>query len=80
MKFGRPDYDAHGLPDIPDDEPVFVIRGKDAIGWAAVEAYANLAFMIGRLDIYASAKKHALAMKEYAVYHGEEPSLPGDDT
>ncbi len=44
MKHARPDYDRIQDPDgkIPDDEPVFLIRGQDVIGAATVRAWADL--------------------------------------
>ncbi|WP_372395234.1 hypothetical protein ABMY26_07135 (plasmid) [Azospirillum sp. HJ39] len=45
---------------IPDDEPVFLIRGQDAVGGAAVRAWADLASAAGAdPDILRSALDHA---------------------
>lgn len=50
MRHGRADYnrriqDSEGL--IPEDEPVLLIRGRDAIGPDAARAYAALAKAMG---------------------------------
>lgn len=62
---------------IPKDEPVFVIRGQDRVGWAAVEAYANLAEAIGAdPEMVAAARGHARAMRSWAREYGKIPDLP----
>lgn len=48
---------------IPADEPVFLIRGQDAVGGDAVRAWADLAEASGaRPDILAIAREHAAKM------------------
>ena len=48
---------------IPADEPVFLIRGQDAVGGDAVRAWADLAEANGaRADILAVARDHAAKM------------------
>lgn len=66
MRTGRRDYD-QSFDQIPEDEPVFVIRGQDVIGWAAVQAWANLAQAAGANPVTVeSALQHAHRMKAYA--------------
>lgn len=51
---------------IPADEPVFLIRGQDIVGAAAVLAWADLAEEAGAaLDIVDRARDHARAMDEW---------------
>lgn len=49
MKHAREDYDRIQDPAglIPEDEPVFLLRGQDVAAPAAVEAWANLAYANG---------------------------------
>lgn len=64
MKHARADYDiiqADSL--IPADEPVFLIRGQDKVGAAAVRGWADLAEAAGSPpDIVAHAREHAAKM------------------
>ena len=63
-KYQRTDYGDHILDDIiPDDEPVFLIRGQDAVGGAAVRCWADLAACAGAdPKMVAMAREHAKAM------------------
>ena len=68
MQHARPDYnriqDPAGL--IPDDEPVFPIRGRDMAAPGAVEAWANLAEALGAdTNIVTAARDHAALMRQY---------------
>ena len=68
MKHGRPGYDRIQDPAglIPDDEPVFLIRGQDAIGAAVVEFWAGLnEGQGGDPTLTAQARKHAFKMLEW---------------
>lgn len=79
MDYGRSDYNTTGgiAGDIEPDEPVFVIRGKDAVGWAAVYAWASLAEIAGVPALTVeSARQHAVKMKKYAKEHGKLPDAP----
>ncbi len=44
MRHNRPDYERFQDPDglIPEDEPVFLIRGQDTVSGDAVRAWADL--------------------------------------
>ena len=80
MKHARKDYDRIQDPAglIPDDEPVFLIRGQDAAGGAAVYAYAALLEdMGGSPEIVALAKQHAEAMRRWQTH--KMPDLPEQD-
>lgn len=60
---------------IPADEPVFLIRGQDVVGAAAVRAWADLAEANGaKPDIIAVAREHALKMEAWAAK--KTPDLP----
>lgn len=52
---------------IPADEPVFLIRGQDEVGAAAVRAWAHLHRANGGSDVaYLMAMKHADVMEQWA--------------
>ncbi len=81
MKHARPDYnriqDPAGL--IPENEPVFLIRGQDIFGATAVRLYAALAEEGGAdPELVASAKAHAKLMEEWSVQ--KMPDLPTEQT
>lgn len=62
---------------IPADEPVFLVRGQDAVGAATVRAWANLAEAAGaKPDILTVARAHADRMVAWAVK--KTPDLPSD--
>lgn len=68
MKHAREDYnriqDPAGL--IPDDEPVFLIRGQDILGPAVVDYWAALAESRGATpNIVEAARKQARRMREW---------------
>lgn len=70
MKHAREDYNRFQDPEgkIPVDEPVFIIRGQDKVGWRAVEMYASLAELSGSSeDLINRCKKHAQDMKDWSV-------------
>ena len=76
MKHARKDYneriqDAANL--IPADEPVFLIRGQDRIGHAAVRAWAHLHRINGGSDVaYTLAMRHADLMENWPVKKGAD--------
>jgi hypothetical protein len=77
MRHARPDYerfqDPLGL--IPDDEPVFLIRGQDAISGQAVRAWAELAEINGAdPEIIKRALDHADKMDRWPKK--KTPDLP----
>jgi hypothetical protein len=60
---------------IPADEPVFLIRGQDVVGAAAVRAWADLAEAAGaKPDILGIARSHADWMDRWAAK--KTPDLP----
>lgn len=69
MIHARKDYnerfqDAANL--IPDQEPVFLIRGQDTVGHLAVRAWAHLHRVNGGSDVaYELAMKHADLMEAW---------------
>ncbi len=68
MKHAREDYNRIQDPEnkIPEDEPVFLIRGQDQVGAAAVRAWAHLHKVNGGSDIlYALAMDHADKMEAW---------------
>lgn len=80
MKHARKDYDRIQDPArlIPEDEPVFLIRGKDAAGPGAVRDWANRADKLGAsLDIVNAAFLQANRMEVWQKKHGKKvPDMP----
>lgn len=68
MKHARADYMAIQDPTgrIPEDEPVFLLRGKDVLAPKTVEAWADLAEQMGASEhIVATARQQAKDMRKY---------------
>lgn len=82
MKHAREDYNnvqeivTNGtVRRIPDDEPVFLIRGQDAVSGDAVRAWADLAEENGAAEeIVRAAREHAKKMDEWPKK--KTPDLP----
>lgn len=73
-KYGRKDWDENG-PQIPEDEPVFLIRGQDMNGGDAVRVWARLAEERGASKhIIETARQQACAMDVFNKEH--TPDLP----
>ena len=75
MKHARVDYNRIQDPAnlIPDDEPVFLIRGQDPAGAVAVLAWADAAEKLGAgPEMLWRARSHADTMARYAKEHGKE--------
>lgn len=83
MKHARSDYDRIQDPAgfIPEHEPVFLIRGQDAIGAAAVRAWAALNETIGGDHLLTvRARDHADRMDEWPVHKpADGPTEKNDD-
>lgn len=84
MKHARKDYNRIQDPDglIPEDEPVFLIRGQDTAGPGAVEVWAMLAEALGADEkiIYA-ARLQALEMQKYqSELQNKVPDLRPEDS
>jgi hypothetical protein len=80
MKHLRADYDRFQDPEgkIPDDEPVFLLRGQDPSAGFAVHAYAVSAAAHGAdPEMVARIKDWSKLMKAYAerAQHGP-PDVP----
>lgn len=81
MKTGRHDYDIAfngGNSSIPDEEPVFVIRGQDKAAPETLRAYAKLALNWGASgELVGAVLIHADAMEAWQMAHGgKTPTLP----
>jgi hypothetical protein len=82
MKHARDDYNRFQDPlppgnphRIPDDEPVFLIRGQDASGPAALRAWAELNDVNGgEAEASAKAREWAVRMLEWQAQHGSHPA------
>lgn len=76
MKHARADYnriqDPAGL--IPEDEPVFLLRGQDELACKAVAYYAELCKAVQAPEIAAKAEAHARAMADWPKK--KVPDLP----
>lgn len=77
MKHARGDYnriqDPAGL--IPEDEPVFLLRGQDMMAFAAVRYYAKLVGLFGG-DVEVSAKAQQWADVMLAWPKKKMPDIP----
>ena len=84
MKHARPDYDRIQDPStlIPDDEPVFLIRGQDKAGPCAVEAWALEAMSFGASrEIIKAARAQAERMRDWQRDHASKvPDMPLEAT
>lgn len=72
MKHARSDYDRIQDPAgiIPEDEPVFIIRGQDLLGPEILRKYAYAARRVGAEDdIIQAVLDHAEAMEEWQLEH-----------
>lgn len=69
MIHAREDYNRIQDPagKIPDDEPVFLLRGQDALACLAVEFYADLCAKHGEPEVAAKARELANKMREWPV-------------
>lgn len=70
MKHARTDYDRIQDPAglITEDEPVFLIRAKDAVSGDAVRAWADLHDKAGGDPMMSyAARRHALLMDAWAT-------------
>lgn len=80
MKHARKDYDRIQDPEniIPQDEPVFLLRGKDLAAPATIEAWCIEAKKLGaKDDIIELAKVHAEKMREWQRnVESQIPDLP----
>jgi hypothetical protein len=68
MKHARADYDRIQDPagKIPDDEPVFLIRGQDLAAPDALRAYAKLAHKAGAAnDVITATLDQARRMEDW---------------
>lgn len=68
MKHARSDYDRFQDPAglIPENEPVFLIRGQDKVGADAVRGWARLnAIVGGDPELTEAAREHADRMEEW---------------
>ena len=80
MKFSRPDYnqikDLSGK--IPEDEPVFLLRGQDKLAPAIVTCWTTYALREGvSREMIKSAMDQALEMEEWQYGHGaKRPDIP----
>ncbi len=81
MKHARSDYDRIQDPAglIPDDEPVFLLRGQDAVAPGVVENWARAAGAIGASsEIVTAAFRQASEMRVWQLSHGSK--VPDMDT
>lgn len=78
MKHAREDYNRFQDPDglIPEDEPVFILRGQDKIAWHIVKIYAFCAELAGASeDLVNRCYAHAKLMKAWPTK--KVPDLKG---
>jgi hypothetical protein len=83
LKHARKDYDRiqDPLALIPEDEPVFLLRGQDLAAPDTVEAWAARAELCGaNSEIVRSAREQAQAMRLWQVRVAKVPDLPRPDS
>jgi hypothetical protein len=80
MKHARPDYNRIQDPEnlIPENEPVFLLRGKDVAAPAAIEAWIQEAKKYGAKDnILEAAQSQADLMRAYQIeVERQTPDMP----
>ena len=80
MIHAREDYNRIQDPEgkIPDNEPVFLLRGQDVVAPDVVEFWAAKAHEAGADSrIVDAARQHALRMRQWQAEHGSKiPDLP----
>jgi len=80
MKHARPDYNRIQDPEgkIPQDEPVFLLRGQDVVAPEVVETWAQFAEDAGAAEnIVSAAYMQALEMRKWQKAHGQKtPDMP----
>lgn len=80
MRHAREDYERFQDPAgiIPEDEPVFLVRGQDLAAPATLRAWARIAADHGAdQDILNRVRRHADRMEEWQAQHGAKtPDLP----
>lgn len=80
MKHARKDYNRIQDPEgkIPEDEPVFLIRGQDVAGPDTVLQWAGLAEAHGAsLEIVKSAREQAMRMRDWQRLNVQKiPDMP----
>jgi hypothetical protein len=78
MKHARTDYDGRIVDtagEIPDDEPVFIIRGHDPAAKFALAAYVNAARDFGvDHEHLVALNEHAIRMREWERQHPHGPA------
>lgn len=66
-------------PIIPDDEPVFLIRGQDRAAIPAAEAWCEAATELGAdAEIIATVRRHIEVVREWQETHAKVPDAPAD--
>lgn len=64
-------------PIIPDDEPVFLIRGQDLAAIPAAEAWCEAAHELGaEPEIIATVRRHIELVREWQQTHAKVPDAP----
>jgi len=81
MRHAREDYNARIVDlqeGIPEEEPVFVIRGQDVCAPETLDRYADLAEVVGAGPAFVSAvRAHADRMREWQrTVARKVPDLP----
>lgn len=73
MLHARRDYDRFQDPEeeIPEDEPVFLIRGQDMVAPSVLKYYADMAELVGAdKELVDAVRKHAELMIDYQYQQG----------
>jgi hypothetical protein len=77
---GKLEHQADDQPIIPDDEPVFLIRGQDRAAIPAAEAWCAVAEGLGAdAGIIATVRRHIEVMREWQASHPTKvPDAPAE--
>ncbi len=66
-------------PIIPDDEPVFLIRGQDLAAIPAAEAWCEAAAALGAdADIIDAVRRHIEVVRDWQQTHAKVPDAPAE--
>lgn len=66
-------------PIIPDDEPVFLIRGQDLAAIPAAEAWCVAALELGTdLEVIDCVRRHIEVVREWQQTHAKVPDAPAE--
>lgn len=76
MKHGRADYDERiqdSAGKIPEDEPVFLLRGQDPVAWRGLEMFIQYSSQQGvAIEMLESMHQQVNRMREWSRTHPKQ--------